>query len=74
MEKRPPLHLCIIAIEKEPSGHSRLRSPTIYIYICIYIYRVDLGERERNRKIEGAERQKKEQILRQGMQKGQIRE
>ena len=28
----PPLHLGVVAIKKEPSGHPQLRSPTLLTY------------------------------------------
>ena len=33
-ELRPPLHLGVVAIEKEPFGCSRLRSPNLLTYSC----------------------------------------
>ena len=37
-EYRPPEHISVVAIKKEPSGHPRLRSPNFLTYIYIYIY------------------------------------
>ena len=52
MELRPPLFFGVVAIEKEPSRHTRRSSPTlqlIYIYIYIYIEREREREKERER-------------------------
>ena len=35
-EVAPLLHLSILAMEREPPDHLRLRSPTLYMYMHIY--------------------------------------
>ena len=48
MEKRPPLHLIVVAIDKGAfeSPSTRVANFTSYIYIYIYIYIVKRRERD----------------------------